>query len=173
MGKAIKDAQSFILSRVQFDTNGGCWLWSGWHDRKNGYGRVFQNNREVKAHRASFAAFCGPVNDKWVLHKCDVRACVNPDHLYLGTRDENTEDMMRRGRACLTGAPKGEANSQSKLTDEMVSEIRLSPESSYALASRLPVTPSMVRRIRRGQAWKHVKTTARSAQNIPANGDSQ
>ena len=135
-----------ILSAVEYDTNGGCWLWAR-AITSHGYGEVcgYGAGRKAKAHRASYEAFVGPVEENWVLHKCDVRACVNPAHLFLGGLTENNLDRDRKGRAA-------------KLLDEAtVREIRASPESSYVLAQRLPVTSSMIRRIRRGHAWSHVK----------------
>jgi hypothetical protein len=85
----------------------GCWLWKNAKDHF-GYGR-FQLGRRgdglVKAHRLSwFLAFGEIPSGMWVLHQCDVPACVRPDHLKLGNRDDNAEDMVRRGRQRINGA---------------------------------------------------------------------
>jgi hypothetical protein len=147
-----------ILQNVQMDPNGGCWLWAGSYYSDQGYGRLSIAGKTVKAHRASYAVFTGPIGGQWVLHKCDVKECVNPDHLYLGDHAANMADRTRRGRCSRQGGAKGQANLASKLTDADVMALRTSAESSYRAAARLNVTPSMIRRIRRGQAWRHVQS---------------
>lgn len=148
--------QSKIAATVEADTNGGCWLWAGFLD-KDGYGRLWDGQTTVQAHRAAYSAFNGPTGDALVLHRCDVAACCNPEHLFLGTHADNMADMVRKGRKGRKRSLKGEASPASKLTDADVQMIRSSSESSYRLAESLPVTPSMIRRIRREGAWNHVK----------------
>lgn len=80
------------------ERTGTCWLWIG-SLRNNGYGRVTMGNRSLAAHRVSYEYHVGPIPDGMnVLHSCDVRNCVNPAHLRLGTNRENTADMISRGR---------------------------------------------------------------------------
>lgn len=101
----------------------GCLLWTG-PLNDDGYG-VLPHGR--KAHRAVYSMHHGTIpGGLEVRHSCDVRACVNPDHLHLGTHLENMGDMVARGRsrACATQRS-GERNSRAKLTDAQVSEIRL------------------------------------------------
>lgn len=77
----------------------GCWLWTGARSH-NGYG-FFKliGDRQVKAHRWAYEQFVGPVpHGLWVLHHCDIRHCVNPEHLFLGTQKINIADMMAKGR---------------------------------------------------------------------------
>lgn len=86
-----------LMRRVEFDTNGGCWLWTGAMQR--GYGTMCLAKRFFGAHRVSYELHNGPIPDGLhVLHKCDVRACVNPDHLFAGDRKANMQDMLSKGR---------------------------------------------------------------------------
>lgn len=95
--------------RGQPDT---CWLWKGSRD-KGGYGRILHGKRIDSAHRVAWTVTNGPVPDGlWVLHRCDNPACVNPSHLFLGTRTDNVRDMFVKGRgnsanARKTHCPKG------------------------------------------------------------------
>jgi hypothetical protein len=76
----------------------GCWLWTGSKDRR-GYGRFSVNNFPHLAHRVAKALAHGPFDSNLCgLHKCDNPPCVNPDHIALGTKMDNTRDMLRKGR---------------------------------------------------------------------------
>lgn len=97
-----------ILMRVEFDTNGGCWLYDGCLDRA-GYPSTRYKSKVTRMHRASYAAFKGEIGNKLVLHKCDVRCCVNPDHLFLGTHEDNMKDMVAKKRRKNDASPMSEA----------------------------------------------------------------
>lgn len=72
----------------------GCWIWTG-ASIGEGYGAFLG----TYAHRLSYQLYKGPIPEGlWVLHTCDVRCCVNPDHLYAGTRADNIGDMINRNR---------------------------------------------------------------------------
>src|SRR5215475_8422443 len=76
----------------------GCWLWQG-RQNATGYGRVDWYGHDVFAHRLAYELTYGPVpKDICVLHTCDVRHCVNPEHLWLGTRADNAADCDRKDR---------------------------------------------------------------------------
>ena len=144
-----------------------CWLWTGKIER-NGYGR-FQiggkGSPQIGAHRYSYELHHGiPEPGKVVMHKCDVRNCVNPAHLSLGTHLENMADMMAKGRKNWV-VPIGENAGSSKLTDELVTEMRLSPDSHVAWARRLGMAPSAIRNARLGLTWRHVETPAYNKRN--------
>jgi hypothetical protein len=107
----------------------GCWLWT--HSfSEDGYGKMPRKvEGERAAHRISWRLARGAIPEGLhVLHKCDNRACVNPDHLYLGTNTENIGDMIRRKRHRTVLSPeetlRGEVNPMAKLTDAQVVEIR-------------------------------------------------
>lgn len=98
----------------------GCWIWAR-SLGPTGYGQLFNGRQMEGAHRCSWKAFVGAIPDDLdVLHRCDVRCCVNPHHLYLGTHQQNMDDMMQRGRNV---ALPGESNGFAKLTDEQVAQI--------------------------------------------------
>lgn len=80
------------------DKKGECWIWTG-STNPDGYGRFKVNGKLEQAHRFSFNFhFDKPEDNKHVLHKCDVRCCVNPDHLFLGSHSDNMKDMYKKER---------------------------------------------------------------------------
>lgn len=138
-------------------TETGCWLWTG-RMTANGYGTISDNYRSKSAHRVSYELHHGPVPDGAVVcHKCDVKACVNPSHLYAGTHKENYADARNRGRL---RPRRGETNPRAKLTREQVLEIRASSEMGTELARRFGLSKSTVCQIRKGLRWKHLDESA-------------
>lgn len=84
----------------------GCWLWTG-APLSSGYGRIRVGGKTLRAHRVSYALYVGEIPDGLcVLHACDVRLCVRPDHLWIGTRADNVADMINKGRGA-TGDKSG------------------------------------------------------------------
>lgn len=75
-----------------------CWIWTGGKNRQ-GYGVFAINRKSTLAHRVSFSLHVGPISEgMMVCHSCDNPSCVNPDHLWLGTAQDNTDDMFKKGR---------------------------------------------------------------------------
>jgi hypothetical protein len=113
-----KTIQRF-LSKATLDDNTGCLVWR-LADHTDGYGRFYRS----LAHRVSYSLFVSKIPDGLcVLHKCDNRKCVNPDHLMIGTQADNMQDMMRKGRGNGLSLP-GEKSPNAKLTTENVKSIR-------------------------------------------------
>lgn len=138
------------------DASIGCWLWTG---RKHHFGHgvvsLTAPKRNVFVHRASWEQRNGPIPDGLcVLHKCDVPACFNPDHLFLGTREDNVADRDSKHRM-----PRGESLSYTKLTEADVRAIRAAkkPGISYkAVAAALGLPAGAVAGVVFGRSWRHV-----------------
>lgn len=134
----------------------GCWLWVG-AVHANGYG-VFGINASnlVQAHRFSFMMFVGKIPPNTdVCHKCDVRRCVNPAHLFLGTRAENMQDAVNKGRV-----PRGMNKANCKLNDDSVRALRadrLGGMSYPKLAKKYGVSVRVAYTVVKGLAWGHVR----------------
>lgn len=76
-----------------------CWIWTGLL-QKSGYGVIKRKQKAVRAHRAAYELYVGPIpTGLHVLHRCDNPPCVNPQHLFLGTHVDNMRDMEKKGRA--------------------------------------------------------------------------
>lgn len=103
----------------------GCWEWTA-ATRTGGYGAAHKKGRSISTHRRSWELAYGRIPaGMWVLHRCDNRLCVRPDHLYLGTPADNTADMRARGRATGPEVPaRGTRNGRARLTPEHVLEMR-------------------------------------------------
>jgi hypothetical protein len=130
----------------------GCWEWLGCRGT-TGYGMFGWGSRRpiptIGAHRASYRLNVGPIPaGLCVLHHCDNRGCVRPDHLFLGTKRDNAMDMYQKGRwSCKSRV--GEANSHAKLSTGDVVEIRQSTLRPKEIAARFGVTSSCVYCIRK------------------------
>lgn len=129
MGK--KSLIEKLMKNVSKDPETGCWEWMA-SKNAGGYGRIRAKNTMCLAHRISWEIFCGDIpRGLCVCHKCDNPSCVNPDHLFIGTRQDNMDDMLKKGRYVKGKTYKGiecpirgSLSPRSKLTEKDVIEIR-------------------------------------------------
>ena len=151
MGKWSQPLRKRIEDNSIPVTESGCWIWLKCIMR-TGYGVIGIDHKTILAHRASWIAFRGPIPDGlYVLHHCDNRPCVNPDHLFLGTHMDNMIDRDTKGR----NKPRpGVLNPKAKLTPEQVLAIRNAPIGCEKLARQYGMNKSTMARIRSGQYWK-------------------
>lgn len=156
------------------EPNSGCWLWFGaFLSEKNPYGFISDEDGVLtRAHRIAWRLFRYDIPDgKFVLHRCDMPCCVNPDHLFIGTQADNVADCIRKGRARyyrtgknnrlplesrVVGVRKGSDHRFARLTESSVIEIRASPEHSRVVAACYGVSLSTIADIRARKTWKHI-----------------
>ena len=131
----------------------GCLLWTGSH-YPSGYGSFWIGGKLRGAHRASWLLFCGPIPPgQYVLHRCDIRLCVNPKHLFLGTHQDNMDDMSSKGRRASVV---GENNPKSKLAGADVHQIRRLKGmiSQQKLADAFGVSKTAIRYVQQLRNWR-------------------
>ena len=128
-----------------------CWLWTG-YKTKGGYGLLTVNSKSYTAQRFSWILHNGPIPFGLdVLHKCDNPPCVNPDHLFLGTQQDNVVDSVNKGRFRIRQG-KGQ-----KLTKSQVSHIKFllgSGKSGASLARKFGVSRQSINYIKLGKTWR-------------------
>lgn len=169
---------------AKVDRSGGpdaCWLWTAFRS-PNGYGQITIENWPRKAHRVAWILTHGPITDGLdVCHRCDVRACVRPDHLFLGTQADNNADMRAKGRQARGAqvVPKnpargdrnglrihpeailrGEAHGSTKLTEALVVELRRRHAAGgvtiRSIGRELGIGKSNAEAIIHRRTWRHV-----------------
>lgn len=140
-----------FMDKVSPEPNSGCWLWTA-DLGTYGYGRMSTSRTAgpVDAHRLSYRLFRGEIpKGAYVLHKCDVRSCVNPDHLFVGTHADNMQHGVDHKRW-----PRGSKHWNVKLTEEQARFAKTSPLSRREVAALLGCSDGTIQSIRNGKSWK-------------------
>lgn len=149
----MTDLPANLEDRIIPEPNSGCWIWLGNLGGKN-YGVVWdmELNRRKRAHRAVYEILVGHIpSDKCLCHHCDNTYCVNPDHMFIGTKADNNADMRRKKRQVV-----GEKTINAKLTEGQILQIRQASGSQTKIADQFGITQPQVSRIKAMQRWKHV-----------------
>lgn len=156
---ALEKARDRLEARCIPEPNSGCLLWEGSTDNK-GYGQMSIRGRGMSpypAHRAAYQLACGAIPDGlFVLHSCDVPACCNPNHLRVGTHQDNMRDARERNRMRVPKASRGSRHHNAKLTEADVAAIRIDTRRQVDIAAEYGVPQTQISAIKNRLAWKHV-----------------
>ncbi len=157
----ISEKQIYIDRFMKKINKKDCWEWMGCVST-GGYGQFVFNGKMQGAHRVSWQIHKDNIpNGLCVLHKCDNRKCVNPEHLFIGTHKENTNDMMKKDRGALKY---GEKHPYAKLEEKDIKEIfNLSGLlSQREIAKKFNVSQGLIQRILKHKAWKSFTSSLQS-----------
>lgn len=162
----IEEQKNFWLlsGNIKINKIKDCWLWLG-SLNSDGYGSIKINKKYIGIHCYSYYLMKGDILENLqVLHKCDIRSCVNPEHLFLGTQEDNIHDCMSkdRGNYSARGA-RGQNQHLALLTNEIVIEARKLAErigqwpAAREIAEQTGISEHTIRKAIIRQTWKHVK----------------
>lgn len=157
MHKNQNEAELSLLKRFHKfykKVESGCWVWISAKSQYN-YGYItysYKNKvKHIRAHRYSYEVHKGEIPEGLIIcHSCDNRLCVNPDHLFIGTQEDNMRDMIKKKRQNI---------SKGKLTESDVLDIKKKLLDGYSLnklAKMYNSTKGNISFIKRNKAWKHV-----------------
>lgn len=140
-----------LLAHRRIEPETGCWEWTR-SLNAHGYGQIAIDGRLMTVHRCSAVVWLGldPDSGLWALHRCDNRRCFNPDHLYIGTRADNTRDRNERMRS---------RGGNQKLCAEQVRAVRRALAAGGTLegvAAEFGVSDSTISNIRQGYSYRWV-----------------
>ena len=150
-------------ARVDRGGSDECWEWQGSLD-SSGYGNLSESGKQGVAHRQAWELENGDPGDDWVLHTCDNKRCVNPNHLYLGDHTQNMADAWERGLMTpnnnLPSADElsGESGPGAKLTEEEARKVKdmIGEKTQEEIAEEFGIDQTTVSSIKLGRTWSHL-----------------
>lgn len=153
-GPKPRPAEERLKKYIVIDSETGCHNWTGAKD-KAGYGRIRVDGKWVRVHRLAYEQHMGQKipEGMCVLHECDNPPCCNPEHLCIGTNQDNMNDKVRKGRQSRL---KGEKNGRSELAYGQVIEIRDSSKTLKQLSEEYGVSFGQIGKIKRRERWSHI-----------------
>ncbi len=155
----IEKIRPLFWERVKITKD--CWEWVG-HIKKDGHGQLMINLKSFSAHRLAWLLLRGDIpGGSCICHKCDNPKCVNPDHLYLGSKASNLQDMWDRNERSMK-PQKGSLNNYAKLKEDDIKYIRQSLREARRgkgrfLAKLFNVHEATISYIKNNKTWTHVE----------------
>lgn len=148
-----------FYSKFYYTNEFGCWIWTGRNktgtkNKGKDYGQIMIKGRKILVHRLTYLLFKGDPKEGFVCHKCDIPACINPEHLFLGTQSDNMRDREIKGRA---NHPRGDAHLNSKLTQAQALAILNDARKHDCIAKEFNVSVYHVRNIKYRTKWKQLR----------------
>lgn len=132
----------------------GCWNCTSHCRNSDGYSMIKSYGKEIGIHRYMYRKYFGEIPEGLVIrHKCDNPNCINPNHLEIGTIQDNVDDRVKRGRQSHLGS-KGEKNGRAKLTQLQVDEIRKDNRANLIICSEYKVALTQIYSIKSFKSWR-------------------
>lgn len=146
---------SYIFSKtILID---GCFIWKGADNGKSGYGKISYKGKPQGVHRVVYEIIKGDIfNGMDICHTCDNRKCVNPSHLFMGTRKDNMQDCISKKRNYSFDNQSGQSHPASKLSNDDVKYIFQSSKKYQNLAKEFNVTPHCIKSIKTRKNWSNI-----------------
>jgi hypothetical protein len=156
-GRKRRPLAERFWSKVDRREPNECWPWCGAANSK-GYGRLTAGRGvNLKAHRVAFTLVKGPIPDGMnVLHHCDNPPCCNGDHLFLGTAEDNTHDMLSKNRGSPPPHSTGEKHHNAKFDAIAAQKILIDPRTHREIAEEYGVSSMTIFRLKHRVTWKEL-----------------